>query len=1105
MNRTWIVTLALLVAPMPAAFAGDDAALAALLGSEAEARGDADAWLKELLDAVAGDPESPYAFACLRRIRGLMPSATRPETVEAKLDPVLERGVRDGEIDEAIRDLLADRAKARGEFERAARYGGARGYLRRLAVIGSFGDRNQALLHKRYPPEDPDVDFTATLTEAGRALTWLELPVLDDSAWVNPQFQIRQGGTGVVYAVARVRTSKPATVALKVWCRASFKVTVNGHTAIVADRARHQVPAVVWGTVALGAGWNRILLKVLGDANFAVKLADPATGKPAEDLEVGDPIGPTGPAGHETAAARGYRMPSERARERVAAGRGTPAELAGAAILSDWEGRDWEGLGLWERAARDLPAGESAQAANIRAGYGRMLASFREYPQVHRKLRAREQFELALKHFPDHDTSVCRLARYENEDDRPDRAVNRLEKHLARTPSAAAAMALAEIAKARGWEKEALDGASRALDVAANHRAAVRFLAGYDQKYGNHDALRARIEQRLRIDRGAWRASDDLVKALLARGETKKAIDTLRALRKRYPEATVYGRKIANLERNLERYDRSLAEWRALEKLVPEDHRPARQIGEILEIQGDREGAKAAYRRSLAVHPYQPTLWRGLSRLERREFDFARRFEPDLDELLRALPPTDELKEKYGKAVAITVLDHAVARVNDDGSALSYVHMVYKLLDEKGVQKYHDVPNSGETLEIRAILPDGTVMLPTGMARRAYNMEGLVPGTVIDHRYVEFQSASPRGGFDGGQFYFQDYELRRDPNPVLLSRFVVIAPRTMKLEPVPRNLGAEAKVEELDDMVATVWEKRDMPRITAERFMPPVDEIVPFVDYSRPEGFENANWTYLGDRPTTWPTPLLEDAVADAAAGTMSDRAMLEALYHFVNTEITGDRGTSRYPSAILMEKAGDRATLFEALVRTAGIAYRTGRALPWNGVGRDLKRPDPSAFTQRFLWLLPRDAEPVAYFKGPRLAPFGLIPAAYRGSAAFLASEEGGRIFRLPEGGPDVHSSSSFEIYLGADETQARVRGELVLRSQRSYRSKRAFLDMTADGRKKAAESQLTRHFANPELTRFALPDLEVPGRPLRFLVEGTMKTYLAAQGEAYVAGLGL
>lgn len=1103
MKYRWILLLVLWAAPASAG--EDDALLAALVGSEAEAKGLTDAWLEELVDAVAKHPESPYATACLWKIRGLVSSATHPEVLEARLEPVLAKGVRDGDTDEALRDLLANRAKARGDFERGRSYGGTRGYLRRFAVIGPFGDRNKALLHKRYPPEDAVVDFSAPVRDGGRVNTWQELPVQGDNAWVNPQYKLRQGGTGVVYAVARVRPAQPGAVALKIWCDDSFLVIVNGRTLIRADRQRDAVPEVVWGAVRLDGGWNRILIKIAGNASFALKAADPQTGRPLTNLEVGEPFGPAGSAAQTSAAERDYQTPRERACNALAGGTGTPAQLAGAAILAQWEGRDWEALGLWERAAAGLPEGASAMAANIRAGYGRMLASFSEYPQVHRKLRAREQFELALKHFPHHNSAFARLARYENDDDHPDRAVHRLLKQLALQPTATAAMALADIAKARGWETEALDAARQALEIEPNHGPALTFLAEYDRRYGNHNALGERTGGRLRINRADWRASDERVKELLARGRDDEAIAILRALWTRYPDAVSYGRRIAGLLRQSERYDPSLAAWRELERLVPDDHTYARQVGEILEVTGDLAGAKAAYRRSLAVKPYQPQLWRALSRLEGQEFDFARRWEPDVDELLAALPPTEELKKKYPKAVAITVLDHAVARVHDDGSSVTYVHMVYKLLDEKGVQKYHDVRNTGETLVIRAILPDGTVMLPTGLARRAYNMEGLEPGTVVDHRFATFESASPRGGYDGGKYYFQDYELQRDPNPVLLARMVVIAPQDMRLTPAPHNFDGEPRVEELDDETATVWEQRDLPRITAERNMPPVDEIVPYVDYSRPEGFSDANWSYLEQRRTTWPTPLLEEAAANVVKDGMTDRQKLAALHRFVNAEITSDRGTSRYPTAILMEKAGNRAQLFEALVRTAGIRYRTGRAMRWNGVGSNLKQPDPSAFTQRFLWLQPKGAEPVAFFPGPHLAPFGLIPAAYRGSAAFLASEGGGRIIRLPEGGPDLTSTSKFEIVLGEDETQAAVQGELVLRSHRSYGSKRSYLDMTADHRRKAAERLLTRYFANPELTRYALPELEEPGVPLRILLEGTMKTYLAAQGAVFVAGLGL
>ena len=50
-------------------------------------------------------------------------------------------------------------------------------------------------------------------------------------------------------------------------------------------------------------------------------------------------------------------------------------------------------------------------------------------------------------------------------------------------------------------------------------------------------------------------------------------------------------------------------------------------------------------------------------------------------------------------------------------------------------------------------------------------------------------------GYDGGLFTFQDTEFTHEPNPVLLSRLVVIAPEATKLDAVKRNYDGEPKVE----------------------------------------------------------------------------------------------------------------------------------------------------------------------------------------------------------------------------------------------------------------------------------------------------------------------
>src|SRR5262249_51405791 len=159
------------------------------------------------------------------------------------------------------------------------------------------------------------------------------------------------------------------------------------------------------------------------------------------------------------------------------------------------------------------------------------------------------------------------------------------------------------------------------------------------------------------------------------------------------------------------------------------------------------------------------------------------------------------------------------------------------------------------------------------------------------------------------------------------SRFVVISPESMKLAPTKRNYDGDPKVETKDGWTVTTWEKRDMPRIEPERYMPDVQEIIPLVDYTKQEDFDDVNWQLLGRRENTRPTPLLAEAAAKVVKDGMTDTEKLHALYDFVNDEITGQDRGGEGPTATLLAKAGDRGALFEALVRVAGIPYRTGRA----------------------------------------------------------------------------------------------------------------------------------------------------------------------------------
>jgi hypothetical protein len=288
--------------------------------------------------------------------------------------------------------------------------------------------------------------------------------------------------------------------------------------------------------------------------------------------------------------------------------------------------------------------------------------------------------------------------------------------------------------------------------------------------------------------------------------------------------------------------------------------------------------------------------------------------------------------------------------------------------------------------------------------------------------------------------------------------------------------------------------------------MPEANEIIPLVDYTRQASYDDVNWQMLQRRDDTRSTPILVDAVGKVVKDGISDVEKLRALYDFVNDTITGDSGGREGPTATLLAKSGDRGRLFEALVRVAGVPYETGHAMAWDGEGRNgPTRIDASTFNAPFLLLEPKGAEPIPFVMLSRLAPFGLLPDAYRGSAAYVAGESGGRIIKLPEGGPDEQNSSEFEIRLGADAKSTKLSGSVHYRGAPYYQWKKEVAETPEDDRRKWAEQTLGRYFATPSLDKFEFPDVDKRGAAFEMKFEGSMANYVQAQGDSYVVTLGL
>ncbi|MHC4473885.1 MAG: tetratricopeptide repeat protein, partial [Planctomycetota bacterium] len=657
---------------------------------------------------------------------------------------------------------------------------------------------------------------------------------------------------------------------------------------------------------------------------------------------------------------------------------------------------------------------------------------------------------------------------------------------------------IARITKDKGWEKESLDATRKCLSIFPAFRPALFRMIDHYDRYGNVDEARALLLRAVEANQVDYEAIDQLSDRDAAEGDVAASLARLRRLCELRPGSVGSRLSLARALRTAGEPDEALAILRSLEARYPLDSRFPRRIGDILRRKGDVRGAVASYERCLTLAPSQGPLRRYVDRLTGREEDFARPYEPEVLDLVKDAPG----REEFPRSPAVCLLDHMVTRVWPDGSSTDIIYMAYKLLDEKGVEAFGRVTTGGDTLEVRTIDPEGRIFEPLGVRRNSFNMPALAPGAVVEYRF-RIDQRRDRRWLDTEPFYFRDPEFE---NAVLLSRWIVILPKSLRVELMKRNYDGKHEVEEDGDLVIHTFEVRDSPRTEQEPYMPDGNDFLPWVRFYRNRPLDDLNFVYA-DR--LWrdlvPTPLVRAEAAKVAAGVEGNVERARALHDHVNELVTGGGGFGG-PTSTLLEKAGDRFDLFASLCLAAGVEFELGMASPDRGEDIQWELVDPGMFRRRCMRIPAEEGPEVWVFMSNRFMPFGRVPDRYRDSPVYLVGRDQGRIVSLPPEPEELHRSlTRSTIRLAAEP--AGTTAEVVFddSSDFGYRWKERLRDLDADDRRQQAERWIAARFTGPIVTGYEIEDLEELGTPARMRIQATLPNFLRVEGDAYEAGLGI
>jgi transglutaminase-like putative cysteine protease/Flp pilus assembly protein TadD len=907
------------------------------------------------LQAEAREPAAAAALAVLAALDEEVPG------------PALEAAIRGGlapgahPLVAAQASLLAAHlADERGDRPGADALRGALGLVGHFAIIGPFGDGRSGF-SRAFPPEREAAapEVSRRYPGKSREVAWRagDGAVRDGALYLDGL--LRPADQAVAYVAAFVRSDRARAAALRVGSAGPIKVWVNGSLVLARDVVRAPALDQDAAGVALGRGWNRILIKTViteGAWRVYARLTEPSgaplgAGVTAPAWDLAHPPPTVAPSRRYAGAPVATLDRLLEARARAARGPAAADAWLDFARVSAWlEARDRD-----ERAA----SAAFARAIALRPSLGALLGAADAAAEDDERRRFLER-ALALPDLAPPwrallSTRLGLLARMER---REARAAAALDQALALDGSCwTATLAVADEEADAGLP---LAGLARLASLAPEIRALPRVRRATARLY---EAAGRRADAE-RVLAELWRERQvdvDVLHELAgwarARGDGAAAAARLEAAVALRPDLPSLAIDLARLQEGEGAADRALATLSTLVARLPDDPTSLVALGKLLRRVGRQGEALARLRGALALRPQDPELKRYVDHLAAGERgdataadELARRYAADA----RALVPAPAGPGAPADTAEV-LLDRRVVRMHPNGLARTFAQRIVAILTERGAEEnkefsVHYTPGTEEVdiRQARVYRRDAAGQIQTLEATdrsdedlsepwyglyydnraEVVRFEGLRPGDLIEIQYLvdDVGSENQLGN------YFGDLEYVAEGIPKRRWDYTLVAPASRAIHAnVPRLPGLERSVAVEGDERVYRFAATNVAKVDAEPAMPGYTEVAPYLHLSTYASWDDVGalyWRLVEEQLA--PDDDIRSAARALVKRGMSDADKVRAVYDFVvtNTRYVGlEFGIHGYKpykvTQVLARRFGDckdKAALMIALLREVGV-----------------------------------------------------------------------------------------------------------------------------------------------------------------------------------------
>jgi hypothetical protein len=325
---------------------------------------------------------------------------------------------------------------------------------------------------------------------------------------------------------------------------------------------------------------------------------------------------------------------------------------------------------------------------------------------------------------------------------------------------------------------------------------------------------------------------------------------------------------------------------------------------------------------------------------------------PRVSEILNTAPSAQE----YPQAGALILFCDEKVEVSNQGTQVSTLHYVVKILNERGKEDFSEThisyDSTYEKVELdyaRTIKPDGTVTevgsrhirdvskylnFPLYSNARVYiiSFPEITEGASIEYKVKIY-----RHQLINKKDFMISYPVQAG-EPIIAASFGLTVPKAMPvhikiLNEKYNNFGANLnpEIKEQDDIVVYLWKFKNTPQIIPEPSMPGQVEINPTMLISTFNAWQDIySWWWSLAQDKIKPDTAIKDKVQELIKNQPSEEAKIRAIYNFCAQKIRyvaveyGQAGYEPHQAELIFRnKYGDckdQAILLVTMLKEAGF-----------------------------------------------------------------------------------------------------------------------------------------------------------------------------------------